>query len=162
MDATRSQKRYGRLKALCFSVMVVNTAAATAEQSPDIEPAYIRDNLADAVKQTGFSALARHVGVHRVESGEHEQVFLYSLEIQEVFRGPQSETLTYKLIAEPGETADLSSDWVIVTLCRTEDGYEWPGTGAIFPATEALIDAARAAGRKTDPEQSYFAHCDWD
>ena len=162
MEATRSQRRYARLKVLCLSVIVVNTAAATDEQSPDIEPAYIRDNLASAVKQTDFSALARHVDVRRVDSGENQQVFLYTLEIQEVFRGPESGTLTYKLIAEPGETADLSSDWVIVTLCRTEEGDEWPGTGAIFPATEILIDAARAAGRESDPEQSYFEHCGWD
>lgn len=162
MKFTRARTQYACLKVLYFSAMVVNGASATDQQGPDVEPAYISGQLATAVKQTDFSALARHVDVRRIESDEYQQVFRYTLEIREVFRGPQSETLTYKLIAEPGETAGLSSDWVIVTLCQTEDRYEWPGTGAIFTATETLIETARGAAQESDPGQSNFEQCDWN
>lgn len=155
----------GRTPLLVMLAMFMSACQASGSKGldPDGPSGFAAEALVDAIEQTHFSAVVRHVTTEREELGAAatEQVFLHSVEVREVLRGPEVGNLTYRLYAEPGETSATPSEWVIITLCEGEEGLEWPGTGAIFPATDELLDVARTAARDADPDQQAFNHCEW-
>lgn len=160
-----SECRVGRIALLVISTVFMGACQASNSKGPDSDgtSGFAEEALVDAIEQTHFSAVVRHVNTEREELGTAAtaQVFLHSVEVREVLRGPEVENLTYRLYAEPGETSATPSEWVIITLCEGEEGLEWPGTGAIFPATKALLNVARTAARDANPDQQTFNQCEW-
>lgn|SRR5690554_3726007 len=154
----------GRILALTISTVFMTACQASdpATTNSSGQPDYVAEALADAIEQTHFSAVARHLSTEHEDSETSDSgaVFLYQVEVREVFRGPPIESLTYELYTEAGETSSTPPDWLIITLCETENGYHWPGTGAIFPATEDLLHVARIAAQNVDPAQRSFEQCD--
>ncbi|MFL1403861.1 hypothetical protein ACJO2E_00725 [Marinobacter sp. M1N3S26] len=162
----RRETLVGRILLLVISMAFVSACQASGPKQAGSggQSDFISEALVDAVEQTHFSAVVRHVSAERRAPGASDSgpVFLHRVEVREVFRGPEVESLTYALYAEPGESSASSSGWVIITLCRgSDEGYEWPGTGAIFPATEELVEIARKAARNAGPDQQAFNQCDW-
>lgn len=145
-------------------VLMGSCQASTAEEgNPVGRIGFVEKALIDAVDQTPFAAVVRHVSAERQasEASNGEPEFLHHVEVRDVFRGPEIDRLTYALFAEPGESDAAPSEWVIITLCQGDEGYQWPGTGAIFPATEELVAVARKASRDVEPEQQVFEQCEW-
>lgn len=161
----RMETLAGRILLLVVATVFMSAcqASGSKEADSDSQSDFVGEALVDAVEQTHFSAVVRHVNVERKDTGssDSEPVFLHRVEVREVFRGPEVESLTYELYAEPGETSAAPSEWVIITLCQGSNGFEWPGTGAIFPATEKLVEVARKAARDASPDQQAFTQCDW-
>lgn len=160
-----SKPQSGKIIVLFVSMVLMGSCqASTAEEvKPVGRFGFVEKALIDAVDQTPFAAVVRHVSAQRQasEASEGELVFLHHVEVRDVFRGPKIDRLTYALFAEPGESDAAPSEWVIITLCQGNGGYEWPGTGAIFPTTEELVAVAREASRDVDPEQQVFEQCEW-
>lgn len=154
-------------RTLLVVILALFSSACQASGSKGLDPGgpsgFAEEVLVDAIEQTHFSAVVRHVTTEREEHGAAatEQVFLHRVEVREVLRGPEVENLTYRLYAEPGETSATPSEWVIITLCEGEEGLEWPGTSAIFPATVELVDLARKTAQDADPDQQTFNQCEW-
>ena len=99
------------------------------------------------------------VDVVPVKPGVERQV--YELEVLETIRGPELETLTYGAIVEAGEGTDSNTEPYLLTLCpNEEEGYYWPGVGANFPATDAMLAVAREVRAALPADQSVFADCD--
>ncbi|MCG8518673.1 MAG: hypothetical protein MI794_11840 [Pseudomonadales bacterium] len=146
------------------TVFMGGCQASSTEKDEAVAPSgFVEEALIDAIEQTPYAAVVRHVLAERQPSRANDRalVFLHHVEVREVFRGPEIDRLTYALFAEPGESDAAPAEWVIITLCQRNGGYEWPGTGAIFPATEELVAVAREASRDVNPEQQVFEQCEW-
>lgn len=84
----------------------------------------------------------------------------FTAEVLETFRGVAAETILYTVDAEKGESPNFGDAPFIVLLCRSADGFYWPGVGFNFPAGEREKTIAQSAGRKAVKAQKAFAECD--
>lgn len=69
-------------------------------------------------------------------------------------------TLTYEMVVEKGESSEMSSAPVIISLCHDEEGFFWPGTGSQFPVTSDLLATAKTAAQNVDMNQAAFDYCE--
>lgn len=117
-------------------------------------------NLEGALRDTPFSAVVQHLRVDVVPLGSDEVKFVYQVRVLENIRGPKLKNLTYYSVAEQGEDPGLTKEPVILTLCKDQDEYYWPGTGAEFDQTKsarALVDKLRP---ELSADQKVFEQCD--
>jgi hypothetical protein len=131
-----------------------------SEPSPDEGESLLLENLANALRDTPFSAVVQHLRVDVVPLGSDEVKFVYQVRVLENIRGPKLKKLTYYSIAEKGEDPNSATEPVILTLCKDKEGYYWPGTGAQFPRTKntsAVVDKLRP---ELNAEQKLFEQCE--
>jgi hypothetical protein len=136
------------------------TPASVSEPSPDEGESLLLENLANALRDTPFSAVVQHLRVDVVPLGSDEVKFVYQVRVLENIRGPKLKKLTYYSIAEKGEDPNSATEPVILTLCKDKEGYYWPGTGAQFPRTKntsAVVDKLRP---ELNAEQKLFEQCE--
>jgi hypothetical protein len=136
------------------------TPAAVAQPQAIEGDALMLRNLEDALRETPFSAVVQHLRVKVIPLGSDEVKFVYDVRVIENIRGPKLKKLSYFAIAEKGEDPGLTKEPVILTLCKDQEGFYWPGTGAEFPRTKS----ARAVVDKLRPElsadQKVFEQCE--
>lgn len=119
--------------------------------------------LAEAIANTSYVALVRHTSVQRrPAAGKHdfEDDLIYKARVLRTFRGPSLTHLTYVAGVERGETASLSYEPVLLTLCASGSKFYWAGTGSSFPADEAVLAAAEHHAANVDRQQTVFKFCD--
>jgi hypothetical protein len=130
-----------------------------SEPQASEEESLLLENLADALRETPFSAVVQHLRVDVVPFGSDELKLVYQVRVLEHIRGPKLQKLSYFAIVERGEDTGFTKEPVILTLCTGKDHFFWPGTGAQFPRTGntlALIDKVRPELRA---DQKVFAQC---
>jgi len=122
--------------------------------------ALLLENLANALKDTPFSAVVQYIRKDVTPLEDDEVKVTYQVRVLEPIRGPKLEKLSYFALVEKGDDTSLEKKGhVILTLCKGKQGYYWPGTGAAFPRTKN----ARALVSKLLPELSHdqktFGQC---
>ena len=104
------------------------------------------ENLADALRETPFSAVVQRLRVDVIPLDSDEVKFVYQVRVIENIRGPKLKKLTYSSIAEKGEDPSSATEPVILTLCKDHEGFYWPGTGAQFRLTKETHALATKCG----------------
>jgi len=123
--------------------------------------------LQKSVVQTQFSAVVRVYSVSSVAIANSPNMVwhIYRAEIITPIRGRQRGDISYAMAVEKGEETVIPEEPVLLTLCVNNDDalvadFYWPGTGAEFVVTPALIQVAQLAAASSDKGQSQFAMCD--
>ncbi|HWO11107.1 MAG TPA: hypothetical protein VNN80_16545 [Polyangiaceae bacterium] len=118
------------------------------------------ESLARALRETPFSAVVQHQRVDVVPLKGGEEKHVYQARVLQGIRGPKLQKLTYFLVAEKGEEATLTKEPVILTLCKNEQGYYWPGVGAEFPKTASTLAVVDAVKPDLRSDQTAFPDCE--
>ncbi len=87
------------------------------------------------------------LSVEASRTAASEETHRFKARVLETFRGPKLSEISYVIITEPGETSSVHNKPVIVTLCRDEDGYYWPGVGSTFPSNAETRAVAREGAK---------------
>ena len=157
--------RWASLLAVC----TIYACADTKVQSTSGDEALVlqAELIAESVGNTPYSARVRITHADSVRlagddpSGDYaEQMFVYHVKVMETLRGEPMEEITYSSFSEAGESADVPDVPVIITLCRSEDGFYWPGVGAMFDDHATLAAIARNVAAQVDPAQETFGDCE--
>ncbi|RCU50439.1 hypothetical protein DU002_08430 [Corallincola holothuriorum] len=123
-----------------------------------------RDFLTESILLTPFSAVVSHKNVTRLASNPNEgDLYIFNVEVIEPISGEAHKELSYRMFVESGEDVILNEAPVIISLCESNGDYYWPGVGAEFPATTALVKAAHQAAKaklKPDGIDNSESHCD--
>lgn len=142
------------------------TNAAENEVDSSIGQSDVHAALEMAVSNTPYSALVRLFKIERTAVPDDdtsddlaEDQLTVHAQVLETFKGPKLKQLRYAMVVERGEAMDIPKEPVIVTLCKEDEQYYWPGTGSSFPADTDLVRAAVEAAEKSDGEQSDFTYC---
>ncbi len=129
--------------------------AAGAAQAAEPGTAAQAEFLRKAVAGTPYSALVVHTRVDIAPlagkakaSDAGEERHTYHAKVLETFRGARAPSIRYEMVVESGESAELSSQPQIVTLCKGPRGLYWPGVGASFPGGAETVAQARAAAKQ--------------
>lgn len=124
--------------------------------------------LEDFISNTPYCALIQYTNVDVVpvpdpypEDGYAEEKHIYHAKVLETYRGKQLANISFRTICQKGDDASFSMEPTVVTLCADNEGFFWPGTGAMFPATEEVIKAAKRIGQKFEFVQQAFPNCEW-
>jgi hypothetical protein len=149
--------------------------AATPEQLPEPKPdpapapvaqpqasedEHMLEFLEDALRETPFSAVVQKLRVDVVPLDADEVKFVYQVRVIENIRGPKLKKLTYNLIAEKGEDpGTVTTEPIILTLCKNQGGFYWPGTGAQFPRTKETTAVVEKVRHELKADQKAFAQC---
>jgi hypothetical protein len=135
------------------------TPASVSEPQLSEGESLLLENLANAVRDTPFSAVVQHLRVDEVPLGSDEVKAVYHVRVVEHIRGPKLQELSYFAVVEKGEDTSFTKEPVILTLCKGKEGFYWPGTGAQFPRTKntaAVVDKLRP---ELGSDQKVFAQC---
>jgi hypothetical protein len=123
--------------------------------------------MRQAFKETPYAALVEVTSVKTIDMPDDdpnddyaEQKLVYQVNVIETFRGDKRSQLSYDMYIEKGDSVESSSEPFIITLCRSEDGFYWPGVGASFSADKRLIEIAKTQARQLDNRQEYFSGCE--
>lgn len=148
---------HARLRWLAGAALLAAGAAQAAEPDAAAQAEFLRK----AVAGTPYSALVVHTRVdiaplagkdrassqgQPAEAGEERHT--YHARVLETFRGAKAPSIRYEMVVESGESAELSSQPQIVTLCKGPRGLYWPGVGASFPGGADAVAQARAAAKQ--------------
>jgi hypothetical protein len=135
-------------------------APASVAEPQASEGDFTLENLANALRDTPFSAVVQRLRVDVIPLESDEVKFVYQVRVIESIRGPKLKKLTYYSFAEKGEDPNSTTEPVILTLCNDHEGFYWPGTGAQFALTKdtrALVDKMRP---ELSADQKVFAQCE--
>lgn len=123
--------------------------------------------LAASVVNTPYSALIQVSSVETIDLPDpdktddySEQKFIYHAKVIETFRGEAKKRISYAIYVEKGEAPDYPETQFIISLCKSDEAYYWPGTGALFSADSRLIHLARKFAQTTDGQQQTFEDCE--
>lgn len=123
--------------------------------------------LLQALKDTPYSALVKITSVKTIdlpdddpEDDYAEQKLVYNADVIETYRGALSSKLSFNMYVEKGDSIGFDDEPFIITLCKSKDGFYWPGTGASFSADAKLLTLAKEQVSKLDKSQTTFNSCD--
>ncbi len=121
-----------------------------------------KEFLLEAIESTPYSAVIKHTGVEVFDVADNKfaSKHVYSADVIETIRGEKRSNIRYAMLVEHGEEATMDSYPVIISLCKRNGDYYWPGVGAQFGVNELLVKLAEDHASKVDNQQSHFAHCD--
>ncbi|GLQ33605.1 hypothetical protein [Litoribrevibacter albus] len=147
---------------LLLPLTVVLIACKTSATANNQQPSEQESFLVEAIQNTPYSAVVKHIRVDVLPSDQPDftEQHIYYAQVLETFRGEELSTINYSMFVEEGEDTIIDQNPVIVTLCKDDEGFYWPGTGAQFEGTTALISLAKKHSvRKTESNQTHFSHC---
>jgi hypothetical protein len=135
-------------------------APAPVAEPQASEEDFMVENLTNALRETPFSAVVQKLRVDVVPLDSDEVKFVYQVRVIENIRGPKLKKLTYYSIAEKGEDpSSTTPEPVILTLCKDQEGFYWPGTGAQFPRTKETTAVVEKVRHELKADQKVFAQC---
>jgi hypothetical protein len=111
------------------------------------------------VQGSPYVAVVQHLSVSVSRTKKSEDTHRYKARVLETIRGPKLSEISYVMSTEPGETAGVDKKQVIITLCRDQGGYYWPGVGSDFPSTPETLAVAREAAKLAPQGQQTFSNC---
>jgi hypothetical protein len=119
------------------------------------------------INSTPYAALIRNVSATVEALPDEDPADDYALErwtftatVLETYRGVSMKSLRYTVDTEKGEEPNFAETPFIILLCRTADGYFWPGVGFNFDGGERERKIARSAAKEAGNEQKSFVECD--
>jgi hypothetical protein len=140
---------------------------AVPDKSEQQRLASMMEALEGFVSNTSYCALIQHTSVDVVpihdpypEDGYAEEKHIYHANVIETLHGQQLENISYTTITEKGESATISTEPVVITLCVGKEGFLGLGTGSVYPATEEVIKAARRISQKVKSGKQSFSFCE--
>lgn len=123
--------------------------------------------LKNAISSTPYSALIIHTRVDIIpmpdtnpDDDYAEEKQTYHAKVLETYRGQQRKNISYTMTVEKGETAIIDKSPAVVTLCKSNDVFFWPGTGSKFPGTEEVTRTSRLTGQNIELNQQFFPFCE--
>lgn len=157
-----------RLSFYWVAVVLLQAGCSYADQLSDAEVLDAQQRfLQSSVAQTSFSAVVHVYSVSSTDVADDPGMewHVYRARIITPIRGRQSGDVSYAMAVEKGEDTVISEEPVLLTLCVNNNDspaadFYWPGTGAQFAATPALIQVAQLAAAGSDKDQRQFAMCD--
>ena len=127
----------------------------------------VLQHLESVMKDTPYCALIQHTGVDIIpvqdpfpDDGDVEEKHVYRAKVLEAYRGQKLKNISYTLVCEKGEEANISKQPFIITLCVDKEGFFWPGTGSDFEATQEIIKTARRISQKLKSVKQSFPYCE--
>jgi hypothetical protein len=140
---------------------------AVPDKSEQQRLAFMMEALEDFISDTPYCAIIQHTSVDVVpipdpdpNDDDVEEKHIYYAKVLETFRGQQLENISYITITEKGESATISTEPVVITLCVGKEGFLGLGTGSVYPATEEVIKAARRISQKVKSGKQSFSFCE--
>lgn len=122
--------------------------------------------MLESLAGSPYFALVEHTSYDIVELDGHsnsasfEQKVIYHANPIRVFRGVDSEKISYFAIVEKGEHVAISPEPKLISLCHSDEGYYWPGVGSSFPSTKENIELITEAVSDLPKVQKVYSMCD--
>lgn len=154
---------------LFIVIFFASACAAYTQQSslPENEFSFQSEAIVQSIANTPYSALIRLISVEVIDlpdpdesDGFAEQKFIYTADVLETYRGEKTDRIFYIMRVEKGETPDFPGAPFIITLCKSKEGFYWPGVGASFSADNRLRALAKEAAKKADRQPRDFGDCE--
>lgn len=145
------------------------TATEEAVPAVDMQHALTEQQrfMLESLEKTPYFALVEYLDVKTEALSDDdpnddfvEEEHIFTAKVLKVYRGTPSETMTYTSISEKGEQVDIPSGPVLISLCRNESGFYWPGVGARFPATKENLALIEALRKDASHSQESYSFCD--
>lgn len=89
-----------------------------------------------------------------------ETLHTFKVRVLEVYRGEDSPLLEFTAITATGENFELPEHPILISLCKNENGFYWPGVGASFPATEANLSLVKRQLIESKSGSGNYPLCD--
>ncbi len=144
----------------CFVLLLASSNASADRSLNQAQIEAISPYLLSAVAETPYSAVIRHTDAKVIEGTDGSQ-HMYYAEVVDTIRGEHRNRIHYSMWAEADEAVSLDDAEVLITLCKNDDGYYWPGTGAQFPADKQLIQRAKNHTSAIASGQTHFSQCEF-
>jgi len=123
--------------------------------------------LVEAVANTPYSALIRITSVETIDLSAtdksddyYDQKIICHADVVETYRGKAKKNIFFTMYTEKGEELDFPQTPFIITLCKSNEEFYWPGVGAVFSADTRLINLAKKIAKKADKTQLIFEDCE--
>lgn len=155
---------------LLFIVIIFASACAGYRQQNTVSEnqfALQSEAIVESIVNTPYSALIRITSVTTIDlpdtdkSDDYaEQQFIFKANVIETYRGEAKKNISYMMRVERGEEANFPKYPVIITLCKSNEGFYWPGVGAMFSADSRLRNLAKEIAKQTDNKQIFFEDCE--
>ncbi len=155
-------------KMLFFIVFFAISCTGYTQQNETGEDCFSLQSeaLVNAIANTPFAALIRITSFQPTDVSPVKKIDDYGQEIIcyadiiKTFRGEVKKNISFTIYVEHGEELGFPKKPFIITLCKSNGKYYWPGTGAIFSAEYELISRAEKAGEHVDKLQKKFMICE--
>ncbi|MCP4490326.1 MAG: hypothetical protein GY820_23845 [Gammaproteobacteria bacterium] len=130
------------VKLVVITLLSLSHLACASQSNPQFE------FLEQSILGTPFSAVVSHTDVVKVASNSNDvDEYLLHADVIELISGKPQRQISYRMYVEHGEDVILNKSPAIISLCKDKNDYYWPGVGAEFSASEALINVARQAAK---------------
>lgn len=152
-----------------FTALLLSQTSCSMAQQPTATLSLTEQQrfLQKSVQQTPFSAVVKITDVSIKPANDDSDMLwhIYSAQVISHIRGSLTGRLRFAMAVEEGEDAVIPDKPVLLTLCRASDlgidtHFYWPGTGAMFEASEELIALAQKSAKGVDMGQTDFSLCD--
>ncbi len=154
---------------LLIAIIFASACSAHKQQNTISENEFIFQSgaIAESITNTPYSALIRITSVKVIDLPDAdksddfaEQKLIYNADVIETYRGEETKNISYMMRVEKGEKPNFPKTPFIITLCKSKEGFYWPGVGANFSADNRLRALAKKTAKQTDDQQSYFSDCE--
>ena len=117
--------------------------------------------LIESVQNTPYSAVIKHLDVKVIPSDYPKEFqHVYNAKVLKTLKGETLETISYSMLVETEEEPVLEKNPILITLCKDQEGYYWPGTGAQFQNTRSHLELAEKAAALVYDSTKQYSHCD--
>ncbi len=151
------------MKYMVISKLFITTLMALSNQACANHLDEQQDCLVQSILNTPFTAVVTNTQVTKLTSNPDEgDIYLLNADVQEIITGKTETNISYRIFVEFGEDVLVNNEPVIISLCEDDDGYYWPGVGAEFPVTAALLTLAHQAAKTKIMSNlnNASSHCD--
>ncbi len=138
-----------------------------AAEKPQTEISPLIQGVKNAISSTPYAALIIHTRVDIIpvpdvnpDDDYAEEKQIYHATVLETYRGQKRKNISYTMTVEKGEAAIINRSPVVVTLCKSNDAFFWPGTGSRFSGTEEVTRTSRLTGQSIELNQQSFPYCE--
>lgn len=124
------------------------------------ETEWEREGLEHVLLGAPYAAVMQHTAVEVSSADENTDKHVRHANILQTIRGPVLKTIDYVMYTEKGEKTESDTEAQLVALCTSEGEYQWPGTGSLFPWTDATKGAVRKIQKSLPKQQTSFSWCE--
>lgn len=156
-------------KLLLILIFFFSACAGHTQQNPLSENQFALQSeaIVDSISNTPYSALIRITSLNKIDMPYTEKFDDYSeqkiicyADVIETYRGEIQKNISYVMYVEKGEEPNFPETAFIITLCKSNEGFYWPGVGAIFSADIRLRTLAKEISKQAENKQMIFEDCE--